>query len=116
MLFRSFLSCSETQEAKSGAKVRSAGVVLIRQRSGKGNAIFVTLEDETGITNVLVLARLFELYRRPVMAARLMMVDGEVQRSPANVATLIASRVYYFTHYRKNAVTRTAGSVVIQLV
>src|SRR3546814_15063656 len=48
------LSCAETQEAKSGAKVRSAGVVLIRQRPGKGTAIFVTLEDETGITNVLV--------------------------------------------------------------
>src|SRR3546814_2585391 len=52
------LSCAETQEAKSGAKVRSAGVVLIRQRPGKGNAIFVTLADETGITNVLVWARL----------------------------------------------------------
>src|SRR3546814_8393337 len=92
------LSCAETQEAKSGAKVRSAGVVLIRQRPGKGNAIFVTLEDETGITNVLVWARLFELYRRPVMAARLMMVEGEVQRSPENVVHLIASRVHDFTH------------------
>src|SRR3546814_15917853 len=98
MLFRSFLSCSETQEAKSGANVRSASVVLIRQRPGKGNAIFVTLEDETGITNVLVWARLFELYRRPVMAARLMMVEGEVQRSPENVVHLIASRVHDFTH------------------
>ena len=78
--------------------MRSAGVVLIRQRPGKGNAIFVTLEDETGITNVLVWARLFELYRRPVMAARLMMVEGEVQRSPENVVHLIASRVHDFTH------------------
>src|SRR3546814_3183134 len=41
---------------------------------------------------------LFELYRRPVMAARLMMVEGEVQRSPENVVHLIASRVHDFTH------------------
>src|SRR3546814_19859740 len=41
---------------------------------------------------------LFELYRRPVMAARLMMVDGEVQRSPEHVVHLIASRVHDFTH------------------
>src|SRR3546814_13278344 len=74
------LSCAETQEAKSGAKVRSAGVVLIRQRPGKGNAIFVTLEDETGITTVLVWARPFALYRRPAMAARLRLVEGEEVR------------------------------------
>src|SRR3546814_8397800 len=51
------LSCAETQDAKSGAKVRSAGVVLLRQRPAKGNAIFVTLEDENSITNLLVWAR-----------------------------------------------------------
>src|SRR3546814_13445748 len=71
------LSCAETQEAKSGAKVRSAGVVLIRQRHGKGHAILVTLADETGITNALVWARLLEIYRRTVMASRLKMVEGK---------------------------------------
>src|SRR3546814_17291629 len=82
------LSCAETQEAKSGAKVRSAGVVLIRQRPGKGNAIFVTLEDETGITNVLAWARLFELYRRPAMVLRLMTVEGEAKRTPEKLVHL----------------------------
>src|SRR3546814_18667607 len=74
------LNCAEISTAKNGARVRSAGVVLVRQRPGKGNAIFVTLEDETGITNVLIWARLFERYRRAVMASRLMLVEGEVQR------------------------------------
>src|SRR3546814_19762586 len=64
------LNCAEISTAENGARVRSAGVVLVRQRPGKGNAIFVTLEDETGITNVLIWARLFERYRRAVMASR----------------------------------------------
>jgi error-prone DNA polymerase len=87
-------SCAETQAAQSGAKVHTAGVVLVRQRPGKGNAIFVTLEDETGITNVVIWARLFELYRRPIMASRLMLVEGTVQRSPEDVVHLMASCVH----------------------
>jgi len=67
--------------------------VLIRQRPGKGNALFITLEDETGITNVLLWARDFERYRREVMAARLMEVEGEIQRSKEGVMHLIARRV-----------------------
>ena len=87
------LSCKQTSEARNGSRVRTAGIVLVRQRPGKGNAIFVTLEDETGITNVLIWARLFENFRRPVMASRLMLVEGEVQRSPENVVHLMASRI-----------------------
>ena len=87
------LSCARTDAAKNGTHVRTAGVVLVRQRPGKGNAIFATLEDESGITNVLIWARLFERYRRAVMAARLMEVEGEVQRSAEGVVHLIATRV-----------------------
>ncbi len=49
--------------------MRTAGIVLVRQRPGNGNAIFVTLEDETGIVNVVIWARLFERDRRQIMAA-----------------------------------------------
>ncbi|AGH49121.1 DNA polymerase III subunit alpha [Sphingomonas sp. MM-1] len=87
------LSCAEAEQAKNGAQIRVAGVVLIRQRPGKGNAVFVTLEDETGITNVLIWARLFERYRRAVMASRLMEVTGELQKSREGVAHLIATRI-----------------------
>ncbi|WP_336963585.1 error-prone DNA polymerase [Sphingobium aquiterrae] len=88
------LSCAETAAAKNGARVRTAGVVLVRQRPGKGNAIFITIEDETGIANILLWARLFEMQRRPVMASRLMLVEGEVQRSKEGVVHLMASRVH----------------------
>lgn len=87
------LSCAEVCAAKNGARVQIAGIVLVRQRPGKGNAIFITLEDETGIANILLWARLFEMQRRPVMTSRLMMVEGEVQRSKEGVVHLMATRV-----------------------
>ena len=86
-------SCAETAAAKNGAHIRTAGIVLVRQRPGKGNAIFVTIEDETGITNIVLWARLFEIFRRQVMAARLMLVEGQVQRSPEGVVHLMATRI-----------------------
>ena len=88
------LSCAQTTAAKNGARLKTAGVVLVRQRPGKGNAVFITLEDETGITNVLLWARLFEAQRAPVMAARMMIVEGEVQRSVEGVVHLMATRVH----------------------
>ncbi len=87
------LSCEDTSNSKAGAAVRTAGIVLVRQRPGKGNAIFVTIEDETGVTNVVLWARLFERYRRAVMASRLMQVEGVLQRSPEGVVHLMANRV-----------------------
>ncbi|CAN5223708.1 error-prone DNA polymerase [soil metagenome] len=88
------LTCAATSAARNGARVKTAGVVLVRQRPGKGNAIFVTIEDETGVTNIVIWSRLFELQRREVMAARLMVVEGELQRSPEGVVHLMASRIY----------------------
>ena len=89
----SIIPCVSLADAKNGDRVRVAGVVLVRQRPGNGNAIFVTLEDEGGIANIVVWARLFERYRREVMAARLMLVEGTVQKSPEGVIHLMASRI-----------------------
>jgi error-prone DNA polymerase len=87
------LRCADVTHAKNGSFADVAGIVLIRQRPGKGNAIFVTLEDETGVANILIWARLFERYRRPIMSARLMKVRGEVQKSKEGVIHIIASHV-----------------------
>ena len=87
------LTCAQTEAKRNAASVRVAGVVLVRQRPGKGNAIFVTLEDETGITNVVLWARMFEQFRREVMAARLMEVEGLVEKSPEGVVHLVARKV-----------------------
>ncbi|MEF3366183.1 error-prone DNA polymerase [Methylocystis sp. 9N] len=86
-------TCAETNALADGAWARAAGVVLVRQRPGQGNAIFVTLEDETGVLNLVIWARLFERYRRETMAARLMLAEGRVQKSPENVVHLMALRI-----------------------
>jgi error-prone DNA polymerase len=88
------LSSAEIASAKNGRRAKVAGVVLVRQRPGEGKAIFITLEDETGITNVLLWARTFEVQRRQVMASRLMVVEGEIQKSPEGVVHLMGAIVH----------------------
>jgi len=88
------LTCAALKTKVSGTKVRLAGVVLVRQRPGKGNAIFITLEDETGVANLVLWASMFEAYRRVVMSARLMGVEGVVEKSPEGVVHLMAHRVF----------------------
>jgi error-prone DNA polymerase len=92
------LSCAETDAARHGSRVKTAGVVLTRQRPGKGNAIFITIEDESGVTNALLWARLFERQRRAVMASRLMVIEGEIQRSKEGVVHLMATTITDRTH------------------
>jgi error-prone DNA polymerase len=86
-------SCAETSASRNGARVRTAGVVLVRQRPGNGKAIFITIEDESGVTNAVLWERAFERYRRAVMTSRLMLIEGEVQLSPEGIVHLMASRV-----------------------
>lgn len=87
------LPCSTLRQVKPGSRVRIAGVVLVRQRPGKGNAIFITIEDEDAIANIVLWARQFEAMRLPVMAAKLMLVEGVVQRSKEGVIHVMASRI-----------------------
>jgi error-prone DNA polymerase len=88
------LRAADILAARNGAYARMAGVVLVRQRPGKGNAIFITLEDETGITNCVLWARDFERQRAAVMAARLMLAEGTVQKSPEGVVHLMTRRIH----------------------
>ena len=96
------LSCAELNAAKAGARVSVAGLVLVRQRPGNGKAIFITLEDETGVANILLWARTFEAQRRAVMASRLMQVTGVVQRSPEGIVHLMGQ----YVHDRNAEMTR----------
>ena len=87
------LTSAAADRLTNGRRASVAGVVLVRQRPGKGNAIFVTIEDETGVTNALLWARDFEANRRAVMASRLMVLHGVIQRSEEGVAHLMTTRV-----------------------
>jgi error-prone DNA polymerase len=88
-----FTPCARAGDLQDGAFARVAGVVLVRQRPGKGNAIFITLSDETGVCNVLIWARLFEDFRKEVMGARLLLAEGKVQKSPEGVVHLMATKL-----------------------
>jgi error-prone DNA polymerase len=88
------LTCTATSGSDNGKRVRTAGVVLVRQRPGTGNASFMTLEDETDITNVVLWVPTFEKFRREVMGARLLLVEGKVQKSPEGVVHLMAEKIF----------------------
>ncbi len=71
----------QLSELKPGCLVRVAGLVLVRQRPGSAHGvIFATLEDETGVANVVVWPDVFERYRAVVMKASLLAVRGKLQR------------------------------------
>ena len=88
------LSCKGLDHVPDGRMVKVAGIVLVRQRPGKGNAIFMTLEDETGIANGLMWSSRFEKYRREIMASRLAVIEGQLQKSKEGVIHVIASAVH----------------------
>lgn len=77
----------------NGARVCVAGLVLLRQRPGTaGGVVFLTLEDETGICNVIVWRALYERFRRAVIAGRCLRVTGRLQRE-SGVCHVIAGEV-----------------------
>jgi error-prone DNA polymerase len=85
-------SCAGLARLKDGARVEVAGLVLIRQRPGKGNVTFITLEDETGIANVILWQRKFEEQRRIVMSAAMLGVKGVMQKE-GEVIHIVADRL-----------------------
>ena len=77
----------------NNARIAVAGLVLVRQRPGTANGvIFITLEDETGISNIIVWRKLYERYRRAVIAGRALRVTGRVQRE-SGVTHIIAEKI-----------------------
>jgi len=69
------------RELRPGRVVTVAGLVLVRQRPGTASGvIFMSLEDETGVANIIVWPKVFEANRRVVLSARMLAVKGELQR------------------------------------
>ena len=74
-------------------------MVLVRQRPGSAKGVvFMTLEDETGIANIVVWPKVMEQYRKEVMGARLILVEGYIQSSPEHVTHLVAQRMFDRSH------------------
>lgn len=91
---RAYSTAAEIQQSGHGSTIRTAGLVVTRQRPGTATGVvFITLEDETGSINLIVWSSLVETQRREVLAARLLGVDGEVQRE-GDVVHVIAKRLH----------------------
>ncbi len=79
---------------QEGSMVKVAGLVLVRQRPGTAKGVcFITIEDETGVANLVVFEKLFDKYRKEILQARLLMVEGILQRE-GEVIHVIARRFY----------------------
>ena len=91
---RRILSTAEASAMPNGRRVETAGLVLVRQRPGSANGVvFITLEDETGIANLVVWQRVMERFRPIVMGARILHVKGRVQTAD-NVTHIVAEQLF----------------------
>ena len=93
------IPCETVTHVNDRRRVRCAGVVLVRQRPGSAKGVvFMTLEDETGIANIVVWPKVMETFRKEVMGARLIEVEGRIQSSPDEVVHLVAERLVDRSH------------------
>jgi len=94
-------SAQEIRETENGRIVKVAGLVIVRQRPGTaGGVCFITIEDETGFSNLVIFEKLFETYRKEILHSRLLMVEGKVQKE-GEVVHVIVSKCFDFTKLLK---------------
>lgn len=86
------------KDVADGKRVSVAGLVLVRQRPGTGNAIFLTLEDEEAVANIIVWPRIFDRFRAVVMGSRFIRVSGRLQ-SESGVIHIVAEKIEDLSHW-----------------
>ncbi len=92
------MPCDDLTRTADGRRVTVAGLIVVRQRPGTAKGtIFLTLEDETGIANIIVWAKVFEAHRAIVLGSRMVSVTGRMQ-SESGVIHVVADRIINLTH------------------
>lgn len=86
------LSCQALPNLRAGAKVRVAGKVVVRQRppSAKG-FVFITLEDETGLANLVARPNVYQRYREAIRNSSLLLIEGHLQREGEAFSVMVHS-------------------------
>ena len=80
LALRGVLRAADLPQARDGRRVRVAGMVITRQRPGTAKGfVFLTLEDETGISNVIIRPDLFDRERMTVIRQPFLLVEGVLQ-------------------------------------
>ncbi len=87
------VTARELRERSNNRRLTTAGLVLVRQRPGSANGvIFLTLEDETGVANIIVWPDVFKRFRKVILSSRLVRITGKLQREGI-VTHLIAEKI-----------------------
>ncbi len=103
---RGVLSAEELRSVRSGRRVKVAGVVICRQRPGTAKGVcFITLEDETGFSNFVVYADLFQRYRKTIVRSPVLLIEG-IAQNEQDVVNVQARRI--------EAIEPQAGADVIE--
>ena len=90
---RRIVTCTEAMSARDGKWLTTAGLVLVRQKPGSAKGVmFITIEDETGVANLVIWPSLYERQRRIILAAGMIGVQGRVQRE-GEVVHLVANQL-----------------------
>ncbi len=88
------VTCMQAPQARDGAKLRLGGLVIVRQRPGTAKGtVFITIEDETGIANLIVWPSLVQSLRRQIIGATLLIAEGRLQRSEEGVTHITVERL-----------------------
>jgi error-prone DNA polymerase len=91
---RGVLRAIDLPQIRTGRRVRTAGMVITRQRPGTAKGfVFLTLEDETGIANIIVRPDLYEKERITLVESPFLIVEGILQNEDG-VCSIRAERVY----------------------
>ncbi|MDV6332311.1 error-prone DNA polymerase [Asticcacaulis sp. 201] len=90
---RGVLTCRAGTALENGSTAIVAGMVLVRQRPGTAkNVTFMTIEDESGVANIVIWSRLYEAQRSLILTARMVAVSGQIQKE-GEVVHLVATRL-----------------------
>ncbi|VDS10567.1 Error-prone DNA polymerase [Paracoccus haematequi] len=90
---RRIVTCADTMASRDRTWCSVAGLVLVRQRPGSAKGVmFITLEDESGVANLVIWTRVFEAHRRTILGAGMIAVRGRIQRE-GEVAHLVAHQL-----------------------
>ncbi|WP_341837303.1 error-prone DNA polymerase [Chitinophaga pollutisoli] len=110
------LSAKGIATAVHDSHVKAAGLVLVRQRPGTAKGVcFITIEDETGVCNLVLFEKVFEKYRKEVLQSTLLMVEGKLQRE-GEVVHIIVERCHNLTKLIKNTIARNVDESLLMTV
>lgn len=109
------LSTVELEKSNNGDIVKVAGLILVRQRPETATGVcFITIEDETGISNLVVFKKYFDQYRKEIIQSKLFMVEGKLQRE-GEIIHVIVRRCFNFSRLLGKLTTSTQEDLDLRM-